>query len=393
MKLLTDRFTSYATYTTILTLTMGFPMFIFYAIGVLAPTLLQEFAIDKSILGLLTMGTFACAAILSLWAGNIVKYLGAKKALVLLFSCVFISFSLLSIFRSFYGMMIALLFCGVGQSLTNPITNLMIAQRVDNRFKSIVVGIKQSGIQLSALFAGLLIPLITQKYEWQFSFIFLLPLIAILMFFAPKMALANEVTTNLSFKCVKPNKLLALLMLTQLCVGITVSSFVTYLGLFAVSLGLTTASIGTLISLFGLMGMIARICITTAAAKIKDETLLLSLLISAAIMVLIILMFANHERHWPLWVAAFGMGSTIVVCNAIAMSILLRDNRFGQPVNSSGLLSSGFFAGFTFGPPLFGLIQTAQIGFYAGWLALIVTLAIALCVSLILYRTSEKSLN
>lgn len=393
MKSLTNNFSSYAIYTTVLTLTMAFPMFIFYAIGVLAPTLIKEFAIDRSILGLLTMGTFACAAILSLWAGNIVKFLGARKSLLILFFCVFISFVLLIIFRSFYGMMIALLFCGVGQSLTNPITNLMIAQRVDSRFKSIVIGIKQSGIQLSALFAGLFIPLVIAKYDWQFTFVFLLPILLILMIFAPKMALGAEIKTPLNFKFIRPNKLLILLMLTQLCVGITVSSFVTYLGLFAVSLGLTTSSIGTLISLFGLMGMISRICITTAAAKIKDETLLLSLLISSAIVVLIILMLANNQRHWPLWVASFGMGATIVVCNAIAMSILLRDNRFGQPVNTSGLLSSGFFTGFTVGPVLFGLIQLLPLGFYAGWLMLIMILLVALTVSIMLYQTSKKLHN
>lgn len=390
MQKLTNRFSSYAAYTLILTLTMGLPMLPFYSLGVLAPTFIEEFCIDKSVLGLMTMATFACAAILSLWAGNIINYLGAKKSLVVIFSGVFISYSLLIVFRSFYGMMIALLFCGISQSLTNPLTNMMITQRVEPRFKSIVVGIKQSGIQLITLLAGLCIPIIMIKYSWQFTFILLLPILVMLILLAPKIALPNDASATLTLHFFKPNKLLSLLILTQLLVGITVSAFVTYLGLFAVSLGVTTATTGLLISLFGLMGMLSRICITTAVDKIKDETVLLSLLISAAIIVLMVLMLANHQRHWPLWFGAFGMGSTVVVCNAIAMSILLRDERFGLSVNSSGLLSSGFLAGFMVGPALFGLIQTTQLGFYAGWLMLIIILVMALSVSIILYRTSKK---
>lgn len=392
MKLLNNNIKSYVAYTTILTLTMGFPTFIFYAIGVLAPTLIQEFAIDKSIIGLLTMGTFACAAILSLWAGNIVKYLGAKKSLIVLFSCVFISFSLLIIFRSFYGMIVALLFCGISQSLANPITNLMIAQRVDDRFKSIIIGIKQSGIQLLALFAGLFIPFILQKYEWQFTFTLLLPILFILIILAPKMALSNDSSTPLTLEFIKPNKLLTLLMLTQSCVGVAVASFVTYLGLFAISLGISPLHIGLLISLYSLMGIISRVCFTTATNRIKDKTLLLPLLISATIIVFIILMFANPQRLWPIWVAALGMGTTAVVCNVIAISILLKDNRFGQPVNSSGLLSSGFYVGFTFGPILFGLVQLLPFGFYAGWFMLIIVLLLALSISIILYRTNKKEI-
>ncbi|RKS87486.1 cyanate permease [Orbus hercynius] len=391
MKQLNNNIASYVLYTFVLMMTMGLPMFMFYSIGVLSPTLIREFAIDKSLIGVLTIGTFTLAALLSLWAGNIVAYLGAKKTLTMVFGCVLVSFSLLIVFRSFFGMMLALLFSGVAQSLTNPLTNLMIAQRVDTRFKSMIIGIKQSGIQCYALLAGLLIPYMMTKYDWQFIFILQLPVIAILMVIAPRVALPNDHPSSLKLKLIKPHKLLTLLILTQFCVGMVVSSYVTYIGLFAIEQHLPEHTIGLLISLFGLMGMISRITITTLGEKINNETLLLPILISMAIVVLIILMFTTHNRHWPLWFSAFGIGSSIVVCNAIAMSILLKDQRFGQAINSSALLSSGFFAGFAIGPPVFGWIQTAHWGFYGAWFALIIMLVIALLMSLVLYHTNSES--
>ena len=68
----------------------------------------------------------------------------------------------------------------------------------------------------------------------------------------------------------------------QFCVGVALSAFVTFLPTFAIQHGMPLSLAGTLIAAFGVMGMLSRIVLTPIGAKLKDESLLLLLLIALA---------------------------------------------------------------------------------------------------------------
>ncbi len=89
-------------------------------------------------------------------------------------------------------------------------------------------------------------------------------------------------------------------------------------------------------------------------AKLKDESLLLLVLIAIAACSVAVTMLADSESHWRLWAGAAGIGFTAVGTNAIAMSMLIRDSAFGPVTIASGFVSFAFFGGFALGPPFFG---------------------------------------
>lgn len=142
----------------LLMMAMGMPMMIFYAIGILGPYLITDLEISRQQLGWLTTSTFGLAAILSPWAGALVQHIGTRTGLVSIFLLVGLSFSLMAILPGFGGLITALLLCGIAQSLANPATNQAIAQGVPASRKAGVVGLKQSGVQASALLAGVALP-------------------------------------------------------------------------------------------------------------------------------------------------------------------------------------------------------------------------------------------
>lgn len=373
--------------TAILTFAMALPMLIFYAIGVLGPILVADLTIDTGWLGILTMSTFGLASLLSLWAGTLVNNLGSSRSLTLLFWVSLLSYTLMALLPGFVGLVAALLFCGLAQALANPVTNLIIAESVEPRYKAGVVGIKQSGIQVSALFAGLCLPALELHFGWRGALFSLVPIALLLALLSPHLIAKQPVRYN-RFCVVKPGKRLSLLMAIQLCVGMVLSSFITFLGIFASAQGASPVMIGYLIGLFGCMGIFSRIILTPLGAKMRDESLLLLSLIGLSILVLMITPLASPNRYWPLWLCAIGMGMTAVATNAIAMSMLLRDKQFGAPASSAGLLSCGFFAGFTVGPPLFGWLQGTKYHFSAGWIMLlsVMTLGAILCLRLYIER-------
>ncbi|ENU2133727.1 MFS transporter [Salmonella enterica] len=388
MMLVSKNFTRFIL-TAILTLAMTLPMLIFYAIGVLGPTLVADLTIDTGWLGILTMSTFGLASLLSLWAGTFVNNLGSRYSLALLFWSTLLAYALMALLPGFIGLVVALLFCGFAQALANPVTNLIIAESVEPRYKAGMVGIKQSGVQVSALFAGLCLPSLSLHLGWRGALFTIVPVALILALLAPRM-IVKQPTKNNRFSVMKPGKKLSLLMAIQLCVGMVLSSFITFIGVFASAQEASPVMIGYLIGLFGCMGIFSRVFLTPLGAKMQDESLLLLSLIGLSILVLLIVPLASPNRYWPLWLCVVGMGTTVVATNAIAMSILLRDKQFGAPAPSAGLLSCGFFAGFTVGPPLFGWLQGTQYHFSAGWIMLLLVLMLASVLCLRLYIERKK---
>ena len=181
-------------------------------------------------------------------------------------------------------MVLALTVCGIAQALANPVTNLLIAERVEPAFKAAVVGLKQSGVQVSALFAGALLPGLALGFGWRGALACLLLPALLLAVLGPRVAPAASARKPLSLRVARPTARLAVLMSIQLCVGVVLSSFVTFLGVFAAGQGMSATAIGGLIAGFGVMGIVARTLLTPLGARMADESwLLLVLLLLASV--------------------------------------------------------------------------------------------------------------
>lgn len=366
---------------TVLTGAMAMPMLIFYAIGTLGPFLVADLGVAPGWLGYLTMSAFGFAALLSLWAGPLVGRLGARRALVLLLLSATLAYALIGMASGFVGVVLAVAVCGIAQALSNPATNLLIAERVQPQKKAAVVGLKQAGVQVAALFAGLLLPGIALQFGWRAALLLLVPLGLLLALLAPRIA-PKTTGKTVSFGLTRPSRALLLLMAIQLCAGVALSAYITFLGVFATRQGMSSLVVGSLVAAFGVAGILARVVLTPIAGRMRDESWLLLILLALAACAVGVTAQTTPERHWLLWAGTLGIGLTAVATNAIAMSMLLRDRAFGTPATSAGMLSVGFFGGFAFGPPVFGALSASTWGFSGAWCALIGVLALGCLLAL-----------
>ncbi|SEL40768.1 CynX/NimT family MFS transporter [Nitrosovibrio tenuis] len=360
----------------VLIFAMSLPMLVLYATSTLGPLLGSDLRFGPASLGYLVMSSFGVAAVLSLWAGAFVDRIGSRNALIVLFSTIASAFTWIASVESYYGLIGATALCGIAQALANPVTNLLIAQQVPPAKKAKIVGLKQSGVQLAALFAGLVLPGIAFEYGWRTAFAMVVPVAILFALTAPFVTPKTHPGTGRGFTFFPPNSFLLRLMGIQFCVGVSLSAFVTFLPTFAIQHGMPLSLAGTLIAVLGVMGMCSRIVLTPMGAKFKDESLLLLLLIAIAACSMGVMMLTDAENHWRLWVGAVGVGLTAVGTNAIAMSMLIRDAAFGPVTVASGFVSVAFFGGFALGPPFFGAISNYSGANYSGdplfgWTALI----------------------
>ncbi|WP_288441624.1 MFS transporter [uncultured Pseudomonas sp.] len=371
---------------------MALPMLVFYAIGALGPFLVADLQVPEHWLGYLTMSAFGLAALLSLGAGAIVERLGGRRALGLLFGCCAAAYTLAGILPGFLGLVLALAVCGVAQALANPATNLLIAEQFPVGERAATVGFKQAGVQVSALFAGLLLPLLAQYLGWRVALVLFAPLALLLgwtvLRHLPGLpASARGASPPLR----RPSTGLALLMAVQCSVAIALSSFVTYLGVFARAQEVPAVLAGSLVAVFGVMGIVARVLLTPLAARMRDESLMLGALCALAALAVFSLSRATPQAWIWLWVGSIGMGLTAVATNAVAMSMVLRDRAFGAPAASASLLSVGFFAGFALGPPMFGaLLRARGYGLVLDTMIVALLLGMLLCLWLRAWRRAER---
>ena len=372
---------------------MGMPMMVFYAIGILGPQIIADLDISQKDLGWFTASAFGLAAVLSPWVGGVVQRIGSQRGLMALFLLVSLSFSLIASLSGFQGVVLAMLCCGFAQALANPATNLTIAQMVPASRKAAIVGFKQAGVQVSALLAGLMFPGMSVWLGWRGTFLAWVPLLLLLALMSKRLvgSTQNRGRLDLSAAFIAPNGRLLILMAIQFCAGSVLSSFITFIGVYADQLGMPGQQIGAMVSVFGAMGIVARIVLTPLGSCMRDETVLLGALFSIPIIVLIVMRMAEPGRYWPLWVGVVGLGMTLVATNAVAMSMLLRDERFGTPARASGMLSLGFFGGFSISPPLFGEIIGIQGGFSMAWMYLIMMLFIGFMLCIPMYRMRLSS--
>ncbi|AKH37112.1 MFS transporter [Nitrosomonas communis] len=368
----------------VLLFAMTLPMLVLYTTSTLGPLLSSDLHFDSSLLGYLIMSSFGLAAVLSLWAGAIVDYLGSRYTLLMLFSSVGLAFTLIATVESFYSLLVAAAICGIAQALANPVTNLLIAQQVPPEQKAGIVGLKQAGVQLAALIAGLMLPSIALQYGWRVAFGIVVPITIFFCLSVSFVTPKKHIRAQARLKLLPPNSLLQRLMIIQFLIGTSLSAFVTYLPTFAIQQNMALPLADTLIAVFGAVGMISRIVLTPMGAKLKDESLLLFMLAAIAAVSMAITMNATPDSHWQLWAGAIGVGLTAVATNAIAMSMLVRDPAFGPVTFSSSLVSVAFFAGFALGPPLFACVSIYFENLFASWNTLIGALILACVMAIVL---------
>lgn len=371
---------------TILTAAMALPMLVLYAVGALGPVLAQDLRVAPSSLGWVTFTTFSIAAVLSPWAGPLTDRLGARRGLVLLFMAVALAYVAAAWVPSLAALAGAVAIGGVAQALCNPVTNLLIAREVAPAHKARIVGLKQAGVQGAALFAGMALPTLASGIGWRLALGLMAPISVLLAVTALAVTKPHTPGPVRPLRPPRPNHRLVLLMTLQLCVGVALSAFVTFLPAHAAAKGMSLAQAGALIAIFAGTGMLSRIALTPLAGRLPDESaLMLVLLLTAAVASGSVLM-ATADRHWPLWGAAALMGASAVASNAVAMSMLIRDEGFGSTAVASGWLSAGFFAGLAMGSPLAGAVAADSGSFAATWWGIATVLCIAAMVTLLLWR-------
>lgn len=355
----------------VLTIAMGAAAFPGFAFGALGPFLVDEFEISRSRLGLLTTLFFAVGGVLSLVAGPMVDRFGGRRVMLGAFGIICLALLALAGAPSYPILSVAAAFGGMSIAAANPTTNKLVAVHVPLGQRGVIMGVKQSGVQIGAFAAGAILAPLAAWLDWRIALMLtaIVPLLGALgaLLFVPPDRIDKSSPSSTSGRRAPMTNAVWWLTAYAFLMGSGVAAVTAYLPLFAVErLDFSVPTAGAVAALIGLVGIIGRIAwgfISERRSGYVSPLLVMAIGAVASVLLLI----AAEASPALIWLGALLLGATAVTWNSVGMLAVIATTGPAAAGRASGYVLFGFYGGFVGSPLLFGTIVDNTERYDVAW--------------------------
>ncbi|MBY0410089.1 MAG: MFS transporter [Burkholderiaceae bacterium] len=369
------------------------------SLPVIAPVVAKALHISPALVGLYVATTYAGAMTASLLGGASVKRWGAIRVSQWgLLSCaaglVLCALPLVPVM--FFGAILI----GLGYGPITPASSHILARTTAPHQMSLVFSIKQTGVPLGSMLAGVMVPPLMLLLDWQWS------LITVAGFCLLCAALAQPLRRELDadrqphhpfdlnsllapVRLVRAHRALVTMAACSFLFSMVQMSTTTYLvtylyqdlgyGLVAAGLALSVAQVG---------GVAGRIVWGYVADRWLGPSRMLMLL--ATLMVAGAwgtACLTDQTPRWLVWMCLALFGACAIGWNGVYLAEVARKAPAGMASLATGGTLAFTFLGVVLGPPIFGALSTVFGTYRAGFFSLMVVATISGLLLLQQYRT------
>jgi len=368
----------------VLTVAMTAGSLMQFTLGAIGPFVVQDLDVSVASMGLLTSAFFVVATVGSWVAGGLTDRMGSRRALLLVFVASAVSFTVFSLARSYVLLLIAVLLAGLALSFSNPATNEVIGERVGAERRGTIIGAKQSGVQLSALLAGAVVPAVASLVSWRLAVLafagLVLVALVVALYVVPPVVAAPE-AAGVRSGSVWKHPDVRWLVSYGFFTGAGYAAVTAYLPLYAVSaVSMPEIQAGLLLASIGAVGIVARLVwarhIDRSPVERTPAFFAIIAMCSAAALGMVVA--AEGLGAWVLWPAAILFGTTTAAWNSLAMVAALRRKGDWSTARASGLVVSGYYGGLLVSPALFGALLGTGEDYARGWTGGVLLFLVAL---------------
>jgi predicted MFS family arabinose efflux permease len=363
-----------------------------FAIGTLAPFIVDEFRTSRAHFGLLSTSFFAAAALGSPLAGAVVDRLGSRRVLVGLYVVAACSFLAMAAAPTFAWLTAAVALGGMGAALSNPVTNQLIALHLPRGRQGLTLGAKQSGVQAGAVIAGTVLPPTATLLGWRAALltgaVLALAGIGLSLSAVPVDATPGPPRDRRAAPVDGP--LVGWLSAFACLMGVGTAPVGAFLVLYAVEeLGYREAAGGVAVALMGSVGVVARICWGRAAERFSSSTLALTAVATLAVVFQCVLLAAVLAPGL-LWIGVIGLGASATAWNVVGMLAIVRQVDRAALGRASGHVQGSFYIGLVISPALFGAVTDRTGSYVWGWTGVAGAFGLAALLALAWHMTSRR---
>lgn len=382
---------------TVLVTTMVSTTFQLFVVSVLASVLIDEFSLSRFQLGLIGSLNTAVGAISAPWTGRFTDRIGARQSSIVAQLICVVGFVVMAIADSIAILILSAVILGIPQGWGNPTTNALIAERVPPGRRGVVTGIKQSGVQIGIVLAGVSLPVMADTIGWRAAmwvYAGVFACLAVLPLLLPAEPLkldasTSEAQTDGGPKRAYNMRAVWLIALYAFLMGTGGGAIGRFLALFAEEeVGMTNRTAGLVLALTGVAGVISRVYAGRIAEHRIAPLRLLSILALIGSSVGLLLLLTLQVGSWLLWVVAVTFAVGHAAWNAVAMLAIILGVDKSQAGRASGAVMFGFLGGLAIGSPVAGLAIDATDSYQPVWIAAFILALASSVVAQFAHRTT-----
>lgn len=359
-----------------LALAMGVGPLAVYVLSALAPAITEELALSRTQLGTLATVSYLVTASLSVTTGDVIDRVTTRAALFTLFLVGGASLAGIGVAPGYGTLMFAVALSGLTQALSNPVTNQTIATLLPPGERGLIMGVKQSGVQMCQFIAGATLPLLAVGLGWRgatltMPVIALAGLVLVLLVIprAPAPASGAKRTAGGARVPLPPS--VWWLAAYSFLIGACLQATNVYVPLFAFEeVGFGAVLAGATTGVLGGVGVLSRMGWGRLAERISPPQLPLAYLAVGGT-VAATLLFLSPQVPAFVWAGVVAHALTAVAANVVAAMAIVRIVEVPQLGRASGVLALGLYLGFAVGPVAFGALADRTGSFGPGWLVLV----------------------
>jgi CP family cyanate transporter-like MFS transporter len=336
-----------------------------FIVAVLAPVLREELGFSATMLGVAYGVYYLSGSLWSTVAGRLVDRGGFRVAGTVLLVVSAAQHVILAGSRGWWQLAVSGAVGGLGLALVNPVTNALIGAQLRGRAARNVIGVKQTGVPLGAVFAGTIVPAAAAAFGWRWSVlsavsISALGVLLVLMVrgtsgAAPIGAVRLDIRQRFGIERF------------VLGMGIIASGIGGYLVLFLVDVfALSVQRAGSLAATLALSGAAGRIVWASLGGGTRTLPILRTLGTVGGVGLIAL---ATITVEPGIWVAGVVLGVTVHAWQGLGMVAVIEADSSGTIGASSARVMRDFYLGFVIGSPLAGFIID-RVGFRAAWAVL-----------------------
>lgn len=369
----------------VLLLTMTVAIGMQFAIPVLGPLIMPDLGLSRAQLGMVTTLFFLVGAATSTSAGRWTDRVGGRSSLLVTHLSAGVAFVIAAQSRSLALLVIAGAVAGIAAALANPATNRLIIAGFAPGSRGAIIGLKQSGVQLGGLVAGVALPSLALLLGWQRA---LLSWTAMALVTTAIVALSVSATldppSGVRRATTKGSGGATMTVLSAFAalMGFGVSSVNTYLPIYSVEVvGTSVTTAGLVVSVLAVLGIASRLGWGWRADRIAHPIRVLPILSVGALVGTALLVLAAEVGPWALWVGSGVLGATALGWNGVAMLVAMNAVPPERAGWASGRVILFFYVGLVISPIPFGLLADRLGSYVVGWAFVATSFALATAVT------------
>lgn len=336
---------------------------------VMAPVVGDAMGVSPAYVGLYVAAVYLAAMFATILGGTAVKRWGALglSQVCLIITTVGL---LLCTYAHPITMVMGAMLIGIGYGPITPASSHLLIQSTPPERLSLVFSIKQTGVPLGGMLAGLIVPRLEVGLGWQVATacvgaacllcaLWVKPLRASLDHDRDPTARASIVNSLVQpIKLVWQHKNLRVLAIVSFMLSVTQVSLTTYLVTYLYEdLGWGLVAAGVALTVAQAAGVTGRILWGWISDNwFGPQKMLMSIAIGLGISAIATGLLTTQTPHFVLYFVLIILGATAVGWNGVYLAEVARQAPKGQAGMATGGTLGFTFMGVLFGPPLFGLI-------------------------------------